>query len=898
VELSEQRSRVLVVWDTSASIVETSDDAPSDIPGAPRRTRQELVLDLFSGKSKISRPPVESNDDPARTRSDESKPEELDFLQRLLDKNPLYIYRFGERLDPQPWLVERDRVPPPDDWAARFMPNLRASLASAVPRDLIDELSKAGKLAQDAQQLDDDARQRREKDIVETLDRALADRERTITRLVNRTNIGAALSEVLDREANNLVQGIILISDGRMNAGSQQELAEAAKKARDMPIFTIGVGRLQEEVNLRLVDVVGPQRVQPEDEFPVRVAVEGENVPRQMDVNVHLNIEKPNGTKEDLPVQRVTLTPTAGRLANGTAEFRVTNPEKLKGDWKLRGRVEAVKGERARGDNASEEPAIVKVEDRKLSILLVAAAPNREYQFLRSLLTREQDKFDIAIYLQSAQNGTVQDIDPKRLLEKFPSDLRERDAEPSNLGHYDVIVAFDPDWKAIPKSSLDNLKRWVDEFGGGLIASAGPVHTFTLARDRDLEVIRQLYPVVLDNEATYFVVAERPSKEAWALNWGPTAAQFPFLDLTDGGDKTEVLDGWELYFEAPRNAETGAADSAARRGFYTFFPLKDAKPAATVIARFSDPAKDFLTRRGERQPYMVTHKVGKGPVFYLGSGEIYRIREFSEKYHERFWTKLIRHMGKREAGRGLLVVGSRYAEGDIVVAEAQVFDAELKPLKPDANAKVLLRVVPPEGVTDVPREWREGLPMEPDSGRPGWFSARFPVKKSGRYNLEVRIPGSNEKLAGRFRVEATDPERDDTRPDLGLLYRLASEAKGVQLREPQRRPEFLKALATARDAALSQEKEASAGARAARPEQNVDRLFFDLDSAGWIPECLDSQVVPYRTEGKTVDLWDKGWGVFADLSHPEKADGWPWALVLVVLLLSVEWLTRKLLKLA
>jgi hypothetical protein len=895
VEWSEQRSRVLILSDGSGSM-HLSDDPPADVPGTLRRTRQELVLELLTRQAAAA--PSSADDATKLATQAEAPIEQRPLVPRLLERNPLFLFRFGERLDPNPWIIEGPSPPDASAWSQRLQPVTRATLADPVAGVVLDELAQAAAQLQSVDQLNPELRQRREKEVIENLERALAERERVLARLLNRTNLGASLGELLDREGNNLIQGIIVISDGRSNTGSQQELEEALKKARDIPIFTVGVGRHREAINLRLLDVLGPGRVQPEDEFPIRVVVEGENVPRQQEATVILNVEKPNGTKEDLPAHKVTLTPTTGRLATGAAEFRITNPEKLKGDWKLRGRVEPVRGEQTRGDNASEEPTIVKVEDRKLSVLLFASAPTREYQFLRSLLTREQDKFDLAIHLQSFQSGTVQDIDPKRLLEKFPSDLRERDAEPSNLGHYDVIIAFDPDWKQVPRSSLENLRRWVTDFGGGLVAIAGPVHTFALARDRDLEPIRDLYPVELDNEATYFVVAERPSRDPWALNWGPGAATQPFLDLTDSGDPTRVLEGWEDFFDVTRNPDTGVADAAARRGFFTFFPLKDAKPGATIIARFSDPARDFLTRRGERQPFLVTHKAGKGPVFYIGSGEMYRLREYSDKFHERFWTKLVRHLGKREAARGLLVVGSRYVEGDIVVVEAQVFDAELRPLKPDPNAKVLLKVVPPETVTDAPREWHDGLPMEADTGRPGWFTVRFQAKKSGKYGIEVRIPGSNEKLLGKFRVESSDPERDDARPDLAALHRIATEAKKASMLDERKRPDLLKALAKAREAILSEEQAGSPGARALAETAAGDRLFFDLETAPWIAECIDSTVVPFRTEGKVSDIWDKGWTVFSDLEHPDDADGPPWALVLVVLLLSFEWLTRKLLKLA
>lgn len=895
VEWTEQKSRVVLLFDVSASMTQVSDDPPSDAPGQIRRTRQEQVLDLLhSGAGSL------------QATAADGTAVKGDFLARLLENNPLVCYRFGEQLDPNPWTLTAQQLFTPEAWADKLQPSLRPRLADPIPGDLMDELGRAAQIYKQTAEWEGATRDKRRKELVGALERALAEQRQIRERLLNRTNLGVALRDVLRKESRNRVQGLILISDGHANAGSEQELAEAVKLAHDnkIPIFTVGVGQGQVLPNLRLVDVLAPGRVQPEDEFPVRAVVEGENVAKQQKATVVLSIEKP-GLPAEEQTRELVLNPTTGKLANGTAEFRIANPQKLKGDWQFRARVLPLKGERTHADNRSDEPAIVKVEERKPSVLVVAAAAGHDYQFLRTLLIREQEKFDLTICLQNATQGTVQDVDPKRLLDQFPTELRAQDEDPNNLAKYDVIVAFDPDWRQLlgkpdepaKTAPQENLRKWVDQFGGGLIVVAGPVHTFTLARHKELGAIRDLYPVILDDTASSFTVMDRPSTMPWALNWGPNAPQQPFLDLMDTGDPAKALLGWEEFFEVPRSPETNQADMPAKRGFFSFFPLKDVKPAASVLARFSDPDRRFLTPRGERQPYFVLQKVGKGSVFYIGSPEMWRLR-WNENYHERFWTKLIRQFAKRETPRGLLVVGSRYAEGDYVVVEAQLFDAELKPLKVEGDAKVLLRVLPPENVTDAPKEWAEGMPMKADAGRPGWFTHRFAVRRAGKYGLELRFPGSNEKLPGRFRVEATDPERDDTKPNFALMHRLASEARDAQLHDEQQRKAFTDALNQAKASVLAEANEAPPGVTVLTAENQADRLFFDQTTAPWIGECLEANNTPFRTEGKVADIWDKGWTVFADIEHPDRASGPPWALVLLVLLFSTEWLMRKLLKLA
>jgi hypothetical protein len=60
---------------------------------------------------------------------------------------------------------------------------------------------------------------------------------------------------------------------------------------------------------------------------------------------------------------------------------------------------------------------------------------------------------------------------------------------------------------------------------------------------------------------------------------------------------------------------------------------------------------------------------------------------------------------------------------------------------------------------------------------------------------------------------------------------------------------------------------------------------------------MKSVVNSNRNRGLVEDLWDDGW-VLVDREPPEEPFKMPYVLTAVVGLLSVEWLTRKLLRLA
>ena len=107
------------------------------------------------------------------------------------------------------------------------------------------------------------------------------------------------------------------------------------------------------------------------------------------------------------------------------------------------------------------------------------------------------------------------------------------------------------------------------------------------------------------------------------------------------------------------------------------------KPGATVYARYADPD---LAGSGDELPiYMAGQLYGAGRVFYLGSGEMWRLRAMEESYFEQFYTKLLRYVSQGRMLRGsrrgnLSVDRDSYLLGSTVDVEARLTDAQHKPL--------------------------------------------------------------------------------------------------------------------------------------------------------------------------------------------------------------------------
>ncbi len=271
---------------------------------------------------------------------------------------------------------------------------------------------------------------------------------------------------------------------------------------------------------------------------------------------------------------------------------------------------------------------------RPVRVLLLTDAPTREYQFLRTFLTREQGRkrADLTVYFQppagrAAREGVVADVAADKVLKHFPRrfDVGARDLpheRPENLWSYDVVVAFDFDWLRLRPEDLRRLRKWV-EAGGGLVLVAGPVNTPALARARDREAL-DLWPVVLADPA------EADTSRPRRLHFPTGGDGAPFLKLDPAG--AGPLAGWDRFF-------VDRSDEKALRGFFNAYPVRSVKPGATVVATLANPKAKAA---GDKEPpFLVTMARGKGRVVYLGSGETWRLRQYREAYHETFWRRLL-----------------------------------------------------------------------------------------------------------------------------------------------------------------------------------------------------------------------------------------------------------------
>jgi hypothetical protein len=609
------------------------------------------------------------------------------------------------------------------------------------------------------------------------------------------TNLGDALDKLLIEQRSSTLSGVVILSDGAVNAGRELRTARERAQGNGVRLVTVGVGSTQPPVNLAILKAVVPTDVQKGDLFELTAFLQGTGLEGQT-VQLEL-LQQLEGEPEAIVVDRKEV-PAA---ADGTAfevVFERNPPEPGQYEFTLRARVPQVVETRLDDNLVSRR---VNIFDRPLKVLMIAGGPLREYRYARTILHRHPS-VSVDVWLQTGNVGISQEAD--RLLYRFP-DTREA------LFQYDLLIAFDPDWKAVSPEQQDMLLDWVTNAGGGVLLVAGDVHTPTLAAEaQQFANLLKLYPVLLEEQQTRLTSREEAGT-AYPVGLTQEGAAAEFLKLAESGSSG---DPWNEF-----------------RGVYRCYPTRGVKAGATVYAEFTDP----LSRGVGGQPVLIAaQRYGQGSILYIGSPEFWRLRATDEAYLDRFWTKLVRKVAegrsKRGLQRGLFVLEGRdYDVGQTVPLRVRVVNPQFEPLAAD---QVALEVYDPQGRPQVP-----ALTLDRDRQRPAEYIGDLRVSQPGRYRLELAVPDSTERVTAELNVQLSQLEAASLVQDVQTLTTLVAGTGGAYL--------------PLTEAALK-----------------LPALLPDRSEITIIDEQIQEQ-------------WDR----------------W-WVLLLLAGLLSVEWLSRKLLKLA
>ncbi|QDT73837.1 hypothetical protein [Lacipirellula limnantheis] len=556
------------------------------------------------------------------------------------------------------------------------------------------------------------------------------------------TRLGDALAAALADQAGGSLAGIYTFSDGGQNLGVDPLAVADAAAAAKSPIVTVGVGSTAPRRNLRLQELIAPSRAYPEDKVAVRALVQGEGYAGRT-FDVELYAREGEGAAQVRIGQEQAVLEADGETV--PVEFDI-EPAAI-GRLELEARIVAPPDDQYGDDNA--RTAEIDVVETSTKVLLIASGATRDYRFLRNQLKRDRHA-NVDVWLQMSPPGISQDAD--KVLQAFPSTKEE-------LFDYDVIVAFDPDWTQLDAQQVDLLEQWVAEEAGGLIVVAGPVHTASWVQSPEHAKVRALYPVEFQQRMTLLDDGLYGSPTPWPIEMTREGMEADFLWLGDTPEENRAR--WSRF-----------------PGVFGCYAVKGPKPGAQVYGRYSDPEAGISV---ERPVYFADQFYGSGRVFYMGSGELWRLRTLDPGYFERLYTQLVRHVSQGRLLRGssvgrLLVERDRYFVGDTIVVRAQLSTPNREPL---VAPRVSARVTGPNN---------QGMNVDliADESRPGNFVGQFTVSNEGSYRIELALPEqADEPLVKRITATVPDLEFAETRRNEELLTAIAARSGGKYYASPQ-----------------------------------------------------------------------------------------------------------------
>lgn len=562
------------------------------------------------------------------------------------------------------------------------------------------------------------------------------------------TRLGESLYQMIGQLSGRTLSGVVVVSDGRTNAGLDTEPARVRAERSGTRLITVGLGSQKPQMNLWIAGMQSPTDVHQGDPFDINVMVQGTGSAGQKGTVRLFQQSADSDGKDRRQVSEQSIDFVEDTLPIST---RFNQQLTVPGKYEFVVQIESPNGITEMTTDDNERRRTIEVTDRRMKVLLISSGPMRDYQFVRNALFRHSG-IESDVWLQSVTDENVGFVsqEAKTLLTKFPTTEAE-------LFSYDVIVAFDPDWSRLSAEQQTFLNRWVSEHSGGLVVIAGEIFTPKLAQEPDsFRDVNVLYPVLLNRMLPDMQLSQL-ADEPWPVTLTPEGRTTDFLKIADATGNASV-DLWSTF-----------------KGIYRSYPVRGIRDGAVVLIEYGNPRA--RTELGQ-PPFLASQFYGTGRTVFVGSAETWRLREISPEGHQRFWTSLIREVGQGRRSRGtakglLLLDRTEVAPGQPVSIRAQLYDARLQPLSTDS---VPMSIVDAEGRTiNVPDR------LNADGRDAGQYVNSFRPPRSGAYRISVPVPESSDVLQTTIDVVVPNLEAQNPTQNVELLSNLTRDTQGRYL---------------------------------------------------------------------------------------------------------------------
>ena len=543
------------------------------------------------------------------------------------------------------------------------------------------------------------------------------------------TAIGDAIRDVMNRKRGQPLAGVVLVTDGVNNAGSQPRDAAALARQEGVPLYIYGVG-ITSPRDIILQNLFAPDVTFVKDEVPVTVRVRGQGLSGET-AELQLKLDDQVVAKKEI---------TFGSDAEQVVPMKFT-PQSL-GEFDLTASIEARPDETVKDNNSRSQR--LKVIDAKIKVLLVDQSPRWEFRYLQAMLLRDR-RVELKCYLVEGDKAISRTADSPYLPE-FP-------ARRDELFKFDLVILGDVDPKVLSAQHQDNLNKLVSDFGGGLLVLAGKRFMPGGYRRSTLD---KLLPVEFDPptlESTADPIADKPIK----------------LQLTSAGRINAML---RLSDKEEENAQIWSQLPP----IYWTAKVSRPKPAAEVLLVDPDPAKES---RFGKMPVIAVQQYGLGQVMFVGTDNTWRWRKNAgDFYHTLIWGQI----SQRISIQRLLGVSKRtqlntdkqnYHTGDRVTVYARLYSGVGFDPVQEPSVKGFFGLKSGQGP-------RPEVTLRPVPEQPAMYRGEFIAPVAGTYNFWVE---SDPQTLLDLNVTEPKFEFGETAMNEPLLKDLASSTGGQYFRE-------------------------------------------------------------------------------------------------------------------
>ncbi|MCE9563634.1 MAG: hypothetical protein K8U57_16460 [Planctomycetes bacterium] len=581
---------------------------------------------------------------------------------------------------------------------------------------------------------------------------------KNLTATEPKTAIVESAFELLNRDDADAPSAIVIVTDGRENAGpkSLDDLSRECYR-RNIPLYVYGVGssafgQLQTAFGSGASDKSDSARVGSDTDVPNTLFVDDITaVPVRYKVTGVsegiATITLKYGDREVATKQeKFTLAPDELREGKTFATVMKFTPTKAdaetkKQEYSVNVSIASGTGPSAISlNNTMSRPA--QVVSRKLKLLWVDSLPRRDFQFMQRDLLRDR-RIDAKFYLTEGDRAAMRSGPPWMI--EFSREVNgvlniERAEFRKLLFDFDLIVLGDIPGKFFTKDQQEVIKEFVTE-GGGLIQIAGRWHgPAGWANEKGIGPTKpQTNPIAdvlpVEFEAVRFPIQALDNPVGFVPVLAPGASRTQIVSLED--DPIDNAERW-----GKRGTAAIQPSEKQLKPLYWYYPVTKVKPAADVF--LVHPTARTPAPDNKEMPLLVGHSFGRGYVLFVGFDDTWRWRFNNQsKLTGKFWTQAIYTAGiPRIIGTKMTQLSSNTLApvlGTTGEYYLRVFDDNFQPLTSDVIEGTL------EKLDAEPNDKDRTVPVKflKVQGAAGEYTVTLPYNKAGNFRLSVDPKNKN-----------------------------------------------------------------------------------------------------------------------------------------------------------